>query len=167
MGTNIRIEDPQSLDARVRAHVYDFTMRTGAPPTSEEVARAMSLSRDAVLASFRRLADAHALVLKPDTGEILMANPFSAVPTPFLVECSGGLSARRGPERAPLHAYGNCIWDALGIPAMLGRGARIITSCADCGASAEITVSGGAVQGDGILHFAIPARDWWNDIVFT
>ena len=149
------MEDPQSLDIRVRAHVYDVTMQTGAPPTSDEVARAMSLSRDAVLAAFRRLADAHVLVLKPDTGEILMANPFSAVPTPFLVETE------------KFSAYGNCIWDALGIPAMLGRDARIITSCADCGASAEITVSDAAVKGDGILHFAIPARDWWNDIVFT
>ena len=149
------MEDSQALDVRVRANVYDFTMRTGAPPTSGEVARAMSLTRDDVLAAFRRLADAHVLVLKPDTGEILMANPFSAVPTPFLV------------ETAKFSAYGNCIWDALGIPAMLGRDARIITSCADCGASAEITVSAGAVNGDGTLHFAIPARDWWNDIVFT
>ena len=149
------MEDPQSLDIRVRTHVYDVTMRTGAPPMSAEVARGVSLSGDGVLAAFRRLADAHVLVLKPDTGEILMANPFSAVPTPFLVETE------------KFSAYGNCIWDALGIPAMLGRDARIVTSCADCGASAEIAVSAGAVKGDGILHFAIPARDWWNDIVFT
>jgi hypothetical protein len=149
------MEDPQTLDIRVRAHVYDVTMRTGAPPMSGEVAHAMLLSSDAALAAFGRLADAHVLVLKPDTGEILMANPFSAVPTPFLVETD------------KFSAYGNCIWDALGIPAMLGRDARIITSCADCGASAEITVSAGAVKGDGILHFAIPAHDWWNDIVFT
>jgi hypothetical protein len=80
------MEDPQSLDIRVRAHVYDITMRTGAPPTSAEVARAMSLSGETVLGAFHRLADAHVLVLKPDTGEVLMANPFSAVPTPFLVE---------------------------------------------------------------------------------
>ena len=149
------MEDPQSLDIRVRTHVYDFTMRTGAPPMSAEVARGMSLSGDDALAAFRRLADAHVLVLKPDTGEILMANPFSAVPTPFLVETE------------KFSAYGNCIWDALGIPAMLGRDARTVTSCADCGASAEIMISGGEVNGDGILHFAIPARDWWNDIVFT
>jgi len=149
------MEDPQALDIRVRAHVYDVTMRTGAPPTSAEVARAMSLSSDAVPGAFHRLADAHVLVLKPDAGEILMANPFSAVPTPFLVETE------------KFSAYGNCIWDALGIPAMLGRDARIVTSCADCGASAEIMISGGEVNGDGILHFAIPARDWWNDIVFT
>ena len=149
------MEEPQTFDIRVRAHVYDVTMRTGAPPTSAEVARGMSLSGDDVRAAFRRLADAHVLVLKPDTGEILMANPFSAVPTPFLVETE------------KFSAYGNCIWDALGIPAMLGVDARIITSCADCGASAEIMISGGEVNGDGILHFAIPARDWWNDIVFT
>jgi hypothetical protein len=149
------MEEPQTLDIRVRAEVYDFTMRTGAPPTSAEVARGMALSGDDVRAAFRRLADAHVLVLKPDNGEILMANPFSAVPTPFLVETK------------ELSAYGNCIWDALGIPAMLHSDARIITSCADCGASAEITVAAGAVKGDGILHFAIPARDWWNDIVFA
>jgi len=143
------------IDIKVRAEVYDFTMRTGTPPSSAEVAQALSLDGNIILAAFRRLADAHVLVLKPDSGEVLMANPFSAVPTPFLVETE------------KFSAYGNCIWDALGIPAMLGGDARIITSCADCGASADIIVSAGAVNGDGILHFAIPARDWWNDIVFT
>jgi hypothetical protein len=148
-------QDEHSLDLRVRTHVYDVTMRTGTPPKTGEVAREMSTSRDIVAGALRRLADAHVLVLQPDTGEILMANPFSAVPTAFRVETE------------EVSAYGNCIWDALGIPAMLQRDARIITSCADCGASAEITVSAGAVRGEGLLHFAVPAREWWNDIVFT
>jgi len=147
--------DTQTFDAAVRAHVYDMTMRTGAPPASADVAKALSTTRDAVLASFDRLAVAHVLVLQPGAGEILMANPFSAVPTPFRVE-TGKISA-----------YGNCIWDALGIPAMLRSDATIITSCGDCGASAEIVVSGDTARGVGILHFAIPARQWWNDIVFT
>ena len=147
--------DTQTSDAAVRAHVYDMTMRTGAPPASADVAKALATTPDAVLASFDRLAVAHVLVLQPGAGEILMANPFSAVPTPFRV------------ETLKISAYGNCIWDALGIPAMLRSDATIITSCADCGASAEIEVSGDAVRGEGILHFAIPAREWWNDIVFT
>jgi hypothetical protein len=139
----------------VRAQVYDMTMHSGVPPKVDEVATAMSTSGHEVVAAFERLAAAHVLVLQPATSEILMANPFSAVPTPFRVEAEG------------LSAYGNCIWDALGIPAMLKCNAQIITSCADCGAAAEIFVEANVVKGEGLLHFAVPAREWWNDIVFT
>jgi hypothetical protein len=147
--------DTARIDARMRAQVYDDTMRTGAPPTIANVASEMSMDRDQVAAAFKRLADAHILVLQPESGEILMANPFSAVPTGFRVETES------------LSAYGNCIWDALGIAAMLGTDARIVTSCGDCGALAEIEVKGKSVRGGGMLHFAIPARHWWDDIVFT
>ncbi len=142
-------------DYSVRAQVYEMTMRSGLPPKADEVARAMSTTRNAVAAAFERLATAHLLVLQPATNEILMANPFSAVPTPFRVK-AGGVSA-----------YGNCIWDALGIPAMLKRDAQILTSCADCGTAADIAVEANVVKGQGVLHFAVPAREWWNDIVFT
>jgi len=148
-------QDTKSFDAKVRAHVYELTLRRGVPPTSTEVAHTLATSRDDVVAAFSRLALAHVLVLQPDTGEILMANPFSSVPTPFRVETE------------EWSAYGNCIWDALGIPAMLQQDARIITSCGDCGTSAEVNVAAGRVDGEGVLHFAIPAREWWNDIVFT
>src|SRR3712207_8826731 len=50
---------------------------------------------------FRSLHDAHALVVDDD-GELLMAAPFSAVPTPFGVEAAG----RRW--------HANCAWDAFG-----------------------------------------------------
>lgn len=143
------------FDRAVRVRVYEFTMEHGAPPSIAEVAAAMNCDRADVVASFHRLADAHVLVLQRDTGEILMAPPFSAVPTPFLVE-------------TPRYAtYGNCIWDALGIAAILRSDARIVSSCGDCGTAAEIVVDGDDVRGEGLIHFSIPARDWWNDIVFT
>ena len=148
-------ESADKLDKRVRAEVYDFTMRRGTPPRSSDVAAALKLDHQRVREAFMRLAEAHVLVLQPESGEILMANPFSAVPTPFHVESSG------------LSAYGNCIWDALGIPAMLNADATIHTSCGDCGIAIQIDVAGGSVSGAGLLHFAIPAREWWNDIVFT
>lgn len=148
-------ETNDQLDRDVRWQVYDVTMRTGIPPSSRQVAQSLHVEADDALATFRRLADAHILVLQRDSGEILMANPFSAVPTPFAVDASG------------LLAYGNCIWDALGIPAMLNRDARITTSCGDCGTMAEVVVESGSVRGEGVIHFAIPAREWWNDIVFT
>ena len=149
------MESDDTLDQQVRWQVYDRTMRTGTPPLAQQVATALQHDAGAIRKSLARLGAAHILVLQPDNGEILMANPFSAVPTPFAVELDG------------LATYGNCIWDALGIPAMLDADARIRTSCGDCGAAAEIHVTSGEVLGEGLMHFAIPAMKWWDDIVFN
>ena len=144
-----------AIDRQVRREVYDFTMGSGSPPHASQLAQALSLDHQQIRESLARLAAAHILVLQPESGEILMANPFSAVPTPFRVAVDGFL------------ACGNCIWDALGIPAMLKADATIDTSCADCGTAMRIAVADGKVSGEGLLHFAVPAREWWNDIVFT
>ncbi len=132
-------------DLAIRARIYDQLLRTGLAPAAADLG-----DRDAL----QRLADGHVLVLD-DAGEILMAPPFSAVPTPFLV------------QTPTLRAFGNCIWDALGIAAMAKSDAVISTSCGDCGAAMQLDVRDGAVHGPGIMHFAIPAQRWWQDIVFT
>jgi hypothetical protein len=142
-------------DDRTRWHVYDVTMREGAPPLRARLAELLGVSEEEVLASLRRLAAARMLVLQPDTEEILMAGPFSAVPTPFRVTLEA------------FSCYANCIWDALGIAATMRADAEIDTSCADCGAFASISVHSGEVLGDGFMHFALPPRMWWQDIVFT
>jgi hypothetical protein len=98
--------------------------------------------------------DAHMLVLQP-SGELLMANPFSAVPTPFVTEVGG----RRW--------FGNCVWDALGILATLHANGRALTACAGCGDAMALEVHDAVLTGGGIVHFAIPARRWWDDIVFN
>ena len=85
-----------------------------------------------------------------------MANPISAVPTPFLV---------RAGDRS---WYGNCIWDAMGISAMLQQDAVIETSCGCCGTAMQVTVVNGSLgEAPGIARFAVPAARWWDDIVFT
>ncbi len=142
-------------DDRTRWHVYDVTMREGAPPLKARLAELLGVSEEDTAASLQRLAAARMLVLQPETGEILMAGPFSAVPTPFRVTLEA------------FSCYGNCIWDALGIAATLQADAEIDTSCADCGAATRIAVHSGAVFGEGFLHFALPPRLWWQDIVFT
>lgn len=145
-----------SLDIEVRRHVYDYVMKEGLPPTAAETAAALSNSLPDIKASFRRLAGAHILVLQEGSGEILMVNPFSAVPTPFLVQAG---------ERS---WFGNCIWDAMGIPAMLGQDAVINASCGCCGTAMELAVKNGSLgEASGLAHFAIPAAHWWDDIVFN
>ncbi|HYC90952.1 MAG TPA: organomercurial lyase [Thermoanaerobaculia bacterium] len=132
-------------DLEIRARIYDALLRTGRAPSAAELGDRQAL---------QRLAAGRVLVLD-DAGEILMAPPFSAVPTPFLVHTPS------------IRAFGNCIWDALGIAAMAKSDAHIETSCGDCGALMRVDVEGDTVKGGGIMHFAIPARMWWQDIVFT
>jgi hypothetical protein len=145
-----------ALDRAVRRHVYDHIMREGLPPAIAETSATLARSPDEVRASLQRLADGHILVLQQGNGEILMANPFSAVPTPFLVKV-GNRSY-----------YGNCIWDALGISAMLRQDAIIEASCGCCSTAMKLKVTNGSLEeARGIAHFAIPAAFWWDDIVFN
>ena len=143
-------------DVRIRAAVYDGTIEDGAPPLVDDLARRLSLTSSAVRESLERLAGCRALVLQPESREVLMANPFSAVPTPFAVHVDDRLY------------YGNCIWDALGIPASLRRDTRIECSCGCCGEAMALEVHGETLSGDdGVVHFAIPAHRWWQDIVYN
>jgi hypothetical protein len=149
-------QEKVASDKVVRSHVYDYVMREGRPPTIVEMSSALSRPPNEVRASFQRLADGHILVLQKGSCEILMANPFSAVPTPFLVK-AGGRSY-----------YGNCIWDAMGIPAMLKQDATIEASCGCCGTAMNLKITNGSLEeAHGIAHFAIPAAHWWDDIVFN
>lgn len=146
----------EEFDRHVRRYVYDVTLKRGYPPSMTETSADLETPPGQVRAAFQRLAAGRVLVLQRDTGEILMANPFSAVPTPFLVELD------------EFSCYGNCVWDALGIPAMLKLNGRIRTSCGCCGTAMELTVHERALQpAPGLIHFAVPALRWWDDITFT
>jgi hypothetical protein len=149
-------QTPQELDQLVRKYIYDIAMQRGSLPSLSETSTGFDIPLADVQAAFQRLAEGHNLVLQPENGEILMANPFSAVPTPFLVKLGA------------FNCFGNCIWDALGIAAMMKQDALIKTACGDCGIAMELSIEGGQVRGDaGIIHFALPARRWWEDIVFN
>ena len=148
--------DANELDRMVRLYVYGHFLEHGGPPDPGRIAEALHATKGAVRASLHRLAGDHILVVSPDSSAILMAAPFSSVPTSFEVSAV---------ERS---WWANCAWDALGIPAMLNCDARIRASCADCGDELTVEVVGGSVSDNGeIVHFAVPAAHWWDDIFFT
>ena len=145
----------------VRVKLYQMFVAGGRCPTKEELARALDCSLFDVAAAYRELAAAHTLVLQPGSGEGLMANPLSAVPTPFVVETYDRVATRS--------SDGNCIWDGFGVIAMLRTDGRVLNSCACWGEAMTVSVRNGAVVSEpaGLVHFAIPARQWWDDIVFN
>jgi hypothetical protein len=143
------------FDLRARTLIYDRFMSTGRAPSVVGLSDELRAPLDDVRATLAKLATQRQVVLQP-SGEVLMANPFSAVPTPFVVQT---------PDRT---YWGNCIWDALGIPNMLGADAAITTACPDCGDAMQLTVEDGRLApSEGIVHFAVPARKWWEDIVYS
>jgi hypothetical protein len=148
--------EAETLDRDVRLAVYRKIVEEGRPPTAPEIAGGLGVAAADVEASLRRLADGHVLVLAPGTPYVWMANPFSAIPTPFEVLVR---------DRS---YFGNCVWDALGIPACLDADARIRTYCPDCSEPLSLDVRNGTLDAsEGVIHFAVPAARWWDDIGFT
>jgi hypothetical protein len=149
--------DASSLDREVRLAVYRKVVDEGYPPTAPEMAEGLGVETEDVEASLHRLEDAHVLTLAPGTSYVWMAFPFSAIPTPFEVRVGG----RR--------YFANCIWDALGIPVTLGvTEATIDSYCPDCAERLRLEIRDGAlVPADGVIHFAVPAARWWENIGAT
>jgi hypothetical protein len=145
------------FELRIRNDVYEAFVRSGAAPSPAETAASLGFPEQAVAAAYRRLHDAHALVLERGSTAIRMLNPFSVVPTPHRV-----LAGRRW-------WYGNCAWDALGIPAALHTDAEVASACADCDEPVRLAVRNGTLVegGELLVHFLVPAQRWWDDIGFT
>jgi hypothetical protein len=135
----------------------------GTTPNVASVARDLRADTAGVAESFDRLAAGRAIVLRQGSHDIRMAAPFSGVPTDFVVRIG---------ERS---YFANCIWDALGIPAMLAAAGRatdaeVDTRCADCGELLRLQLVDRDVRAHprgAVAHFAVPAAKWWADIVFT
>ena len=145
-----------ALLSDVRLFIYAQMVNTSAAPSVAETARGLSVPPADVEAAYRALAERHIIVLRPASHTIWMAMPFSNMQTAFTV-ISGGRAY-----------YANCAWDAFGVPALLGADARIFTTCADCGGALERKVSNGALtETRGLVHFALAARRWWDDVGFT
>jgi hypothetical protein len=132
-----------SRDLELRNLTYRRFVELGRAPAPEELG-----PRDEVIAGWRRLHESHALVLDGDA--IRMANPFSAIPTPYRVLAGGQWW------------YGNCAWDAFGICAALGVDGRIEHR------DLVVEVNQGVPDDRSLVfHCEVPAAHWWDDIVYT
>lgn len=121
-----------------------------------EIAAALGADLDEVRAAYERLSESHAFMVEAETGELWRAAPFSEVPTPFPVRVGG------------IEYFGNCIWDALGIPAAMHQDGEIPTSCGCCNQPITLRIEEGQLAPqDGVIHIAVPAREWYKDVVFT
>ena len=128
-------------ETAVSRRVLQLFLDRGGPLPMEEIAASFpdvpSESTRQALVSL----DADDLIRIQD-GQVDMAYPFSASPTPFVVRLAGGQ------ER-----FACCAVDALGIAPMIGQAVEIRSRCHHCGEPLvlESTPDGARPEGSGIM----------------
>lgn len=135
------------VDLALRRFIYARFGRSGTAPTRAELAAELGKPVDWIDAHLGALAARRQVVLD-DRGEIAKALPFCAEPTEFAVDAGG------------VRYHGNCAWDAFGLAALLGPSSAIDLRCGDCGEPVEL-------EPPALVHFAVPASRWWDDIFAT
>ena len=139
----------------LRIFVYDWIVAHGAPPSLAEIGAEMGVEAADARRAVGALNIGKTVLPHPQTGEIWMAGPFAAAPTPYHVRGS----------RASW--YANCAWDMLGVAAIVGEPVQIDAACTDCGEPMQFHADSGGVRGAGLVHILVPARDWYKDVGFT
>lgn len=161
MQTSAVLMQPQpSLAQRVRLFVFEHFLARVVPPTVEQLMNQFELSRAETVAVLSELAEARSLALVAGTSRILMAWPFSAVATPFIV-------ATRGQSY-----FANCSWDAIAFHAMLGEApVKIDSWCHHCARPISIGFDSGRATlvepPTTIVYLALRPTQWWEDIIST
>jgi len=144
--------DPGAL----RVFIYDELVDRGTLPTIADVGRRFGIRPNEARSALAELRIGKTILVHPQTGEIWMAGPFSAVETPYRVT----LGNRQW--------WANCAWDMFGVAEIVGAPVRVDTRCADCGEPIALVCDPAAPpNGDGVVHFLVPARRWYEDIGFT
>jgi hypothetical protein len=145
------------FDTTVKLNIYASIASTARMPSAPDVAQELNAPLTEVLAAFQSLHQKRLLVPEPDDPScIRMAPPFSGIETPFRVTAQGK------------QYYANCAWDAFGIPSALHADASVHTEDAYSGEPITLEVRDGQpVPQSCVIHFAVPAARWWEDILYT
>ena len=146
----------EEFEKSLRLKIYELLLANGQMPKVKVLADCMSVSVDDIRQALKSLRQKKSLVTMPHSGEILMCQPWCAIPTPHVAHAGGR------------DWFAPCIWDVLAIPAAMGVRGSITTSCPCCGERMTAEVEGGRLlDGEGIVHIGLPAKQWWDDPFFT
>lgn len=143
----------------LRKYIFDHFFEHTVAPTLEEAMQKFSLTRAEAFTRFKALEADHHILLVPGTQRILMANPYSAVATPFRDYI--------GDKRF----FANCAWDTVGLHVMLGMHTRVESFCHHCGEPIGILLSDGKVVSslpkEPLVYLSMPVARWYENLVNT
>jgi hypothetical protein len=152
---NLLAVEPKFLRKFIFDHFFEHTTA----PVLEEVMRRFGLSRQEAFFGLLQLEAEHHVLLVPGTQRILMANPYSAVTTPFRVYIDG----RR--------YFANCAWDTVALHVMLEKDARVESFCHHCAEPVEISLREGrnvsSQPPEPLIFLSMPVAKWYDNLVNT
>jgi len=141
----------------VKLAIYDHFATTTHAPAVADIAQELSAPVDDVQAAFDELHSKRLLVPEPgDRTRIRMAPPFSAVPTTFKVHVQGK------------RYDANCVWDGLGVLAALHTDGMVRARDGHSREAMTLVIRDGSPKPTPcVIHFAVPAAHWWDDVIYT
>lgn len=141
----------------VRVAIYRSFVETGRPPMPADLAAGSSVPVSDVEAALRDLAAQDVIALVPGTSFVWLAHPFSAAAAPYRVTADG----------RTWDAI--CIWDALGILALVECDGRVEARCPDCNDQLAVEVRAGDTVAPEpyVAHYGVPAGRWYEDVGYT
>lgn len=143
-------------NSSLHATIIKFFLDQQRPPTTREIASRFQCDEAEARHALRALADYHGAVLRPNSDEIWVAHPFSAAPTTCVVK-SGNRKW-----------WGNCAWCSLGVVQLAGGTATVETRIGAIDDHATIRFEDGKlVDTDFVVHFPIPMRQAWDNVIYT
>jgi hypothetical protein len=141
----------------VKLAIYDHFATTAHAPTVADVAGKLGVPIEEVQHAFDELHKKRLLVPEPaDPTRIRMAPPFSAIPTSFKVTVG------------TMMYYAPCAWDSIGIPAALHQDGMVRAQDGHTREPITLVVRDGNPKPTPcVIHLAVPAAHWWDDIIYT
>jgi Alkylmercury lyase len=146
-----------TLLTSVKVAVFDHFVTTTHAPTVADIATRLNVSTDTVQKAFDALDKQQLIVLEPgDPSRIRMASPFSAIPTTFKVTIGAKMY------------FANCVWDSLGIPAALHQDGMVRAQDGHTREPMNLVIRDGSPKPTPcVIHFAVPAAHWRDDVIYT
>lgn len=141
-------------DQSLRGELTRLIAERGHAPETHELAARAGLTAPDTEAALRRLHDAHALLLHPNSCRPWVVHPFALSPGSCWVDTERG------------GFWANCLYCAFGIAAALRCDAVIATRIAGEAEPVSYAIRRGVAPDTGdIFHLSTPAAQWWDNVI--
>lgn len=149
----------EELENRSRKFIFDYFFKNSRAPVVEEMMESFHLDRVETYRLLKRLEELHHIILVPGTQRILMANPFSAIATPFVDRIQGQ------------SYFANCAWDTVSMHVMVEKDAEVESFCHHCGGPIRISLSNGknvkSKPENPLIFLSVPVAHWYDNLINT
>ncbi|CAF1679623.1 unnamed protein product [Adineta ricciae] len=143
--------------SRIHHIILKDIIQNGYSPSILSLSTVFQRSQEEIIQYLKDLQEYHGVVLHPKTSEVWIVHPFALSPTNFWVESSRG------------QWWGNCAWCSLGIAALLKEDTTITTTLGGEFKQIKIHIKDGQLITNEclLIHFPIPMRHAWDNVVYT